>query len=86
MNWIIPGVLGAFSTPIDVKYSLKGLSEGLNPEKIAEKMQKIGIKSIIRLNERMYDERVFEKRGIRVVGMEFPDGSVPGWGTVEKFI
>lgn len=47
--------------------------------------KKIGIKAIIRLNESLYDVRVFEKHGIRVFDMEFPDGSCPDSSVISEF-
>jgi hypothetical protein len=35
------------------------------------------IKAIIRLNEKLYDEAVFEREGIKVHDLEFLDGSCP---------
>lgn len=39
--------------------------------------KQLGIKGIIRLNEPLYDSKEFEKYGITVHNLEFPDGSCP---------
>jgi cell division cycle 14 len=38
------------------------------------------------LNESLYDERLFEKQGIRVFELEFPDGSCPSNEVIKKFV
>lgn len=40
----------------------------------------------MRLNENLYDARLFERQGIRVFDMEFPDGSCPSDSVVKKFV
>lgn len=35
------------------------------------------VKGIIRLNDKLYNAADFEREGIRVHEMEFPDGSCP---------
>ena len=37
----------------------------------------MGISSVIRLNESLYDEKVFRREGINVYNLEFSDGSCP---------
>lgn len=51
MNWIVPNKILALSSPND-----KG--DGLTAEEFLPKFKKLGINTIIRLNESMYDERV----------------------------
>ncbi len=38
------------------------------------------------MNESLYDERLFEKHGIRVFGLEFPDGSCPSEAVIKNFV
>jgi cell division cycle 14 len=38
------------------------------------------------LNERIYDAKVFEKQGIKVFDLEFPDGTCPSEQILNKFI
>ena len=44
------------------------------------------VKAVIRLNENMYDETVFERNGVKVYDMEFPDGSCPDESIIETFL
>jgi len=60
MNWIIPGKILAFSSPND-----KG--DGLPAKDFVSKFKKLGINTIIRLNDSMYSERPFFDAGIKVV-------------------
>ena len=38
------------------------------------------------MNESLYDARQFEKAGIAVYGLEFPDGSCPNDKVIQKFV
>lgn len=38
------------------------------------------------MNERIYDAKVFEKQGIKVFDLEFPDGSCPSEMIISKFV
>jgi cell division cycle 14 len=53
MNWVIPGKIMAFSSPTSKK------NDGLPPEAFLENFDKMNIKGIIRLNEPLYDQRIF---------------------------
>lgn len=80
MNWIIPGKIMAFSSPTAKK------NDGLPPEAFLENFDKMNIKGIIRLNEPLYDQRVFNKVGIAVHDLEFLDGSCPEDSVINNFI
>jgi len=47
--------------------------------------KQIGVKCIVRLNEALYDARNFERHGIKVFDLEFPDGSCPSDSVIKKF-
>jgi hypothetical protein len=49
MNWIIPKEILAFSSPNDH-------GEGLSPQEFIPKFEKMGVNTVIRLNESMYNE------------------------------
>jgi cell division cycle 14 len=38
------------------------------------------------LNEALYDAKIFEKAGIAVYGLEFPDGSCPNDQVINRFV
>ena len=44
------------------------------------------IGAVIRLNDRLYKEEVFEKEGVHVYDLEFPDGSCPNEDVITRFI
>ena len=71
MNWVIPGKILAFSSPTAEK------SDGLSPESFLENFQKMNVKAVVRLNDPLYNAKVFEKQGIKVHDLEFEDGSCP---------
>ena len=49
--------------------------DGLSPQHFLPIFKRIGIEGIVRLNELLYNEQVFEREGIRVFDLEYPDGS-----------
>lgn len=71
MNWIIPKKILAFSSPTTNR------ADGLPPQYFIEIFRKKNVTAVIRLNEMMYEESVFEDAGIRVYNLEFLDGSCP---------
>ena len=71
MNWVVPGKILALSSPTAKK------NDGLPPEAFMENFEKMNIKGIIRLNEPLYDQRIFNQAGIAVHDLEFLDGSCP---------
>jgi len=44
------------------------------------------VKGIIRLNDKLYEASEFEREGIKVHEMEFPDGSCPKDAIISDFI
>ncbi|KAF9982000.1 cell division control protein 14 [Mortierella antarctica] len=44
------------------------------------------VQSVIRLNDKTYDEAHFRARGIEHHDLQFPDGTCPPWDIVEKFL
>lgn len=44
------------------------------------------VSTVIRLNEKMYPHEAFEDEGVKVIDMEYPDGSNPYDETIVKFI
>lgn len=55
MNWVLPNKILALSSPTDKK------GEGLQPTEFLESFNKMKVRSVIRLNEQLYDEGVFRK-------------------------
>ena len=76
MNWIIPGKLLAFASPWTHKEVAAGLRVCVVKDLI-EPFKEMGITHIVRLNERLYDERDFKRAGFRHTELYFSDGGVP---------
>lgn len=85
MNWIIPQKLLAFSSPNDNSpnsdlyqiFSVAEYCQAFNTEKI---------KTVIRLNNKTYEEKQFTESGIKHFDLYFPDGSCPSNEIIERFI
>ena len=80
MNWIIPGKILAFSSPNDRS------SDGLSVKDFVPKFEKLGINTVIRLNECLYDESILMDAGIRVYNQEYQDGSCPNDYVIRTFV
>lgn len=81
MNWILPGRILAMSSPSSYK-----IDGGLSPSEYLKYFKKHRVSTVVRLNEKMYQHQDFEKHGIRVEDLEYPDGSNPHDRTIVQFI
>ena len=81
MNWIVPHHILAFSSPADNTSSRMTLTlESKIANSVsttAKSLSALGVKTIIRLNEPLYDKKYFETKGFTHVDIVFPDGSIP---------
>lgn len=78
-NWIVPGEIIAFSSPIDgVEH------KEVKPVAQAFRDQKVHL--VVRLNERLYDKRSFTTFGIEHLELMFPDGATPQDHLVTTFL
>lgn len=99
-NWITPNII-AFASPNDKEYvnelrersqhpgrSTPGLRRPLNPTfaKTIQYFKERNVKLVVRLNNPLYDSRVFVREGIDHVDMYFDDGSNPSEDIVRDFI
>jgi cell division cycle 14 len=80
MNWIIPGKILATSS-----FSVCE-SEGQDPRLLIPKFKKQNITAVVRLNEKLYEDKHFENNGIRVYPMECRDGQAPNDLSIIDFI
>ena len=80
LNWVLPGKIMAFSSPCIIDRN------GLKPRFFHKIFDYHSVSTVIRLNEQMYGPEEFEKVGIRVENMEYPDGSNPNDGVIKDFI
>lgn len=56
------------------------------PHDYAPIFKKLGVKSVVRLNNKTYDSNEFVKNGINHHELYFADGSVPSIEIVNKFL
>ena len=62
LTWIIPGKFIAFSGPLSTSKDEEGHTR-FTPEDYAPIFKKLGVKMIVRLNDKEYDEERFKKNG-----------------------
>ena len=77
LSWIVPDWIIAFSSPQDAKYARARISTNVRPDDLIDQFLNMNVKSIIRLNEKLYDAVSFSRHSIQVHEMEYPDGSCP---------
>ncbi len=75
-NWIIPGKFLAFSSPSATSVDSDGYP-CLTPKDYIPIFKKMGIKMVVRLNQKCYNREIFIKNGIPHRDIYFTDGSIP---------
>ncbi|CAG9331518.1 CDC14A_11 [Blepharisma stoltei] len=85
LNWIIHNQFLASESPAKTQFDTKG-NKTLMSEDYAEIFCKLGIKNVIKLNKRKYDNTKFLEKGIKHYDLYFKDGSVPNAEIVNRFI
>ncbi|OQR88757.1 dual specificity protein phosphatase [Achlya hypogyna] len=82
LNWISPKFL-AFAGPKD------DLTEPTTiahlPQFFIPYFKRHNITLVVRLNDKLYDERIFRTAGINHINLPFPDGSNPSENVLEAF-
>ena len=81
INWMIPGSILAMSSP-----SSSQRDGALKPSFFINYFITHRVKSVVRLNEKMYSHEQFENSDIDVYDMEYPDGSNPPDEIIVEFI
>lgn len=81
LNWVVPGKFIAFSTPDD-----RVDGRGYTAEAIAPILKRLGVKTVVRLNEPIYNEKHLHRHGIDHHDVYFDDGSCPSLPQVAKFL
>ena len=76
MNWIIPKKFVAFSSPYDQKTDKYG-NRIYTPQDYVPIFKKLGVKVVIRLNNKTYDPSDFIKGNIKHHDLIFTDGTAP---------
>ena len=85
LNWIVPGQFIAFSSPSEQPRDSDG-NRQFTPADYIPIFKKLGVKTVVRLNNKTYDPSTFTKNGIRHVEMYFTDGTAPSLDIVDKFL
>ncbi|PLW22882.1 hypothetical protein PCASD_17810 [Puccinia coronata f. sp. avenae] len=80
-NWLSPHFI-AFASPVESANGRIGKAFKL----IMDQFERVGVKLVIRLNKKLYDETRFTKRGIAHREMYFDDGTNPTMEMVREFI
>ncbi|CBZ55327.1 putative dual specificity protein phosphatase CDC14A [Neospora caninum Liverpool] len=85
MNWIIPNRILAFSCPSSATGNHDGYTT-CTPEDYVDIFNRMGIKTVIRLNKKQYDARKFTDRNIEHVDLFFVDGTCPSREIIQAFL
>jgi hypothetical protein len=59
---------------------------GLKPSYFFPIFRQHRVRTIVKLNEKMYSSHLFEEEGIKVEDLEYPDGSNANDDTIVEFI
>lgn len=85
LNWIMPGKFLAFAGPSKKEYDEDGYRT-FTPEDYAPIFKKIGVTTVIRLNNKVYDRERFLKKGFNHIELFFVDGTTPKLHIVDEFL
>lgn len=88
INWIAPGEIMACSSPIDEHIAQKPTNNTQvnDSAKIAKILSNLKVRTIVRLNDRLYDESTFTQNGLVHRDFVFEDGGVPSAELVRNFL
>lgn len=87
LSWIINNELLALSSPVDPMLGLyKDPSHFNTPESVLQTLNSMRVRTILRLNDPLYDRHVFIRGGIEHFDLFFEDGSVPDQTLIDKFV
>jgi cell division cycle 14 len=84
MNWLIPNKLLAFASPYNTNL-VQGY-QVCTPSDIVPRFRSLGVTTIIRLNNKTYDEQTFKAAGFKHIELYFPDGSCPPDQVLNDFL
>ena len=91
LHVVVPGRFIAFKGPRDDAvcaagpWADRGGSRDFHPAFYAETLVRLGVRAVVRLNERRYDAAHFERAGLAVRELYFDDCTVPPLGVVFRF-
>jgi cell division cycle 14 len=84
MNWLIPDKLLAFASPYHVNV-VQGF-QVCTPSDIIPIFSELGINTIVRLNNKTYDETIFKEAGFDHMELYFADGTCPSDAILDQFL
>lgn len=84
-NWIIPGKFLAFSSPSPNSSDSEGWRTW-TPDDYSPVFKRLGVATVVRLNNKTYDSERFVKLGIKHHDLYFLDGSCPSEAIVRRFL
>lgn len=85
LNWIIPNKMLAFSGPHNRTGFVNNCPQ-FEPSFYFDYFRKKNVTTIIRLNEKRYDERKFTEAGFEHKDLFFQDGTSPGLEIMQEFL
>ena len=86
LSWIVPNKIIALPSPVTPGYGRVTHANNCQPRDFLTPFKECNIGAVIRLNEKLYDSRTFEREGITVHGLEFPDGGNPSDSIIARFV
>mmetsp|Transcript_15358 Transcript_15358/g.48972 ORF Transcript_15358/g.48972 Transcript_15358/m.48972 type:complete len:456 (-) Transcript_15358:223-1590(-) len=86
LNWIVKDKFLAFAGPHDFRMETTEGYDTLVPEDYIPYFRKTGVKLVIRLNKKCYDEQRFVRAGIKHLDLFYLDGSNPPLHILQKFL
>jgi cell division cycle 14 len=86
LSWIVPNTIIAFPSPVTPGYGRVTAANNCQPRDLLNGFKEANVGGVIRLNEKLYDSRTFERENISVHSLEFPDGSNPSDSVIGRFV
>ena len=86
LSWIVPNMIIAFPSPVTAGYGRVTAANNCSPKDFLPGFREANVGGVIRLNDKLYDYKPFEREGITVHGLEFPDGSNPSDHIIGRFV
>jgi cell division cycle 14 len=84
MNWLIPNKLLAFASPYQTNI-VQGF-QVCTPSDVVPIFRELNIDTIIRLNNKTYEEDIFRDAGFKHLELYFPDGTCPPDSILSQFL
>uniref|UniRef100_A0A182PFX0 protein-tyrosine-phosphatase n=1 Tax=Anopheles epiroticus TaxID=199890 RepID=A0A182PFX0_9DIPT len=85
LNWIVPGKFLAFCGPHYQTHITNGMAV-LGPDAYLDYFRRNRVTTVVRLNMRKYDAKVFTAAGFQHHDLIFPDGSNPDDDILQQFL